>query len=159
MQKFFPKFDWIVLLFSCRIVILVVKYCASENVKLPCKLGTDVNATGMHSSRVHTTHFGDHYCLSVLDFSVQGGLHPEWRPPPPVNGMTDRCKNITFPQLRWWVVNICPIPVYPWDWAVCAKRYTMQPIEHAQTCIPPLYALMCTGKWWRIRMLVLIPVQ
>ena len=56
----------------------------------------------MHSSRMRTTR-------SLPNGG--GGLCPGWslsgRPPPPVNRITDRCKNITFPQLRLRAVINC----------------------------------------------------
>ena len=38
--------------------------------------------------------------------SLDGFHRRSWNPPPPVNRITDRCKNITFPQLRLWAVII-----------------------------------------------------
>ena len=93
------------------------------------KIGT----TSMHSSRIRTALFGGRHYMSVpgvffrkrspsrgisvwgvsaWGISVQGGLHPEWRPPPAVNRITDRCKNITFPQLRWRAVKITSLVFY-----------------------------------------------
>ena len=49
--------------------------------------------------------------VSVQGVSVQGVLYPPVRGvcpegSPPVNRMTDRCKNITFPQICWRRVMI-----------------------------------------------------
>ena len=82
--------------------------------------------TWMHSSRMPTTRslpYGGGLCLGV---SVQGGLCPrvlcpggslsggvsdQWgslsgRPPLLREWLTDRCNNITFPQLRLWAVGV-----------------------------------------------------
>ena len=60
------------------------------------------HATRMHSSRMRTVHCTGHLrgCLP-LRVSAKGGVHPLWnqRQTPPVNRITESCKNITFPQL------------------------------------------------------------
>ena len=52
--------------------------------------------------------------IAVCHLLGDGGAIPRWapqevtswNPPPPVNRITDRCKNITLPQLRLWAVII-----------------------------------------------------
>ena len=65
--------------------------------------------TRMHSIRMHTVHCSGHIlgggCLPRRDcmgVSAQGGvcLGGVCQTPPPVNRITDRCKNITLLQLR-----------------------------------------------------------
>ena len=61
----------------------------------------------MYSSRMRTARFGGHHEMSVPTPPPTGG-----RPLPdqtgsdiiPPCGQTNRCKNITFSQLRWWEV-------------------------------------------------------
>ena len=50
--------------------------------------------------------------------SAQGGVCQESVHLPPVNRMTDRCKNITFPQVRLWAVITWSISVW-WDSFPC----------------------------------------
>ena len=48
-------------------------------------------------------------CLLLRGVSASGGgVYPsmQWGRPPPVDRMRDRCKNITFPQLRLRTVKI-----------------------------------------------------
>ena len=62
--------------------------------------------TRMHSSRMRTVRSSGRLLGGVCPgggVSAREGVHPSmhWgRHPPPVDRMTDRCKNITFPQLR-----------------------------------------------------------
>ena len=62
-------------------------------------------STRKHSSRMRTVR------LLGGGVSLPGGVYPSmhWGRPPPLwtEWLTDRCKNITFPQLRLWTVIIC----------------------------------------------------
>ena len=77
----------------------------------------------MHSSRMHTTHFGGHHWMSGLVgrvYQTPGTIPPSGTiplPPPVLGhgsdrklhhtpGQTNMCKNITFPQLRLRAVII-----------------------------------------------------
>ena len=59
----------------------------------------------MHSSRMRTVRcsgrlmVGGGGCLPGGGWSVQGGVYPGGVSPP-VNRITDRCKNITLPQVH-----------------------------------------------------------
>ena len=57
----------------------------------------------MHSSRIRIARFSCH----LGGLGLPGGCLPRGcTPPPPMNRMTDRCKNITLPKLRLRVVKI-----------------------------------------------------
>ena len=61
--------------------------------------GPDARPTSLYSSRMRTARL-----LTVPQHALRtGGVCPGgMADPPPVNRMTDRCKNITLPQLRCW---------------------------------------------------------
>ena len=70
----------------------------------------------MHSSRMHTVHYSgccrEGGCLPGT--VCLGGCLPGECTPAPVNRITDRCKNITFPQLCMWMVNISEFTHLNW---------------------------------------------
>ena len=79
------------------------------------KLYKKLLQTRMHSSRMRTARSssrpgGLHQAPPGPDppgpGTPPGTRHPPGSgpPPPPVNRITDTCKNITFPQLRLWAV-------------------------------------------------------
>ena len=96
----------------------------------------------LHSSRMRTARFstishsipgsmyqggylppGHNYPLDILSENTwyyryppppRKGMGPEI-PTPGQNDLTDACENITFPQLRWRVMNILIVPDSDWD--------------------------------------------
>ena len=94
-----------------------------ENITLPQTsfVGSNksiISKISMHSSRMRTAHLlpvsPSMHCMGGYLLLRRGGLEGclwSWgciqhdHPPPPVNRMTDRCKNITLPQTSFAGVN------------------------------------------------------
>ena len=95
--------------------------------------------TRMHSSRMRTT------CTSSRPGGSPQGTPradtPPWtrHPPgpgiPPVNRMTDRCKNITLPQTSFAGGNNITISYYIERSVTKAKQYQMSSLLHCE-CFP-----------------------
>ena len=98
----------------------------------------NITVTRMHSSRMHTacssSRPGGLYQAPPRDQAPPGADPPDQAPPreqtplprdqatpPPVNRMTDRCKNITFPHTSFAGGNNCH-PVQGWIQAPCMRE-------------------------------------